>query len=374
MTSNQVSSGWNMEIDYLRAFAIAAVIVIHVSAYFTSIKTINSIVVVSMFLDVLAHYAVPLFIFISGFALALKYKKIESIGKFYGKRAKSILPQYLCFTIVYTLFFNEPNAPGVILRKIVHNFMWAGAAYHLWFYAIIVQIYALFPLVLAVYNYVEKRWKSEWLVLLALLIQTVWNVYYIVSPTFISIALSQIFYLVFGMYICRTYTSISTWIHSVKLSNYTATAGIFLVTAAISAFWMSGLLKYKLFYSIKPSYFIGPAILEPALYLFIFVLCFRMAHTLAKWKNPFTAIIQKIGRFSFGIYLVHVLVLKLLISGFAVVNLKPAHLLFYPLLYLGTLAFSFLLVYLISLLPYSQFIVGIHSRRKTKENAETTAA
>ena len=73
------------EINILRAFAILAVISIHVSAYFTHMGTINGLAALYMSIDVLSHFAVPLFIAISGFVLYNKYFDDIDIKRFYKK-------------------------------------------------------------------------------------------------------------------------------------------------------------------------------------------------------------------------------------------------------------------------------------------------
>ena len=58
-------STWIKEIDYLRGFAILAVIIIHTSANFTEVEYLNNLVIINIFIDVFSHFAVPLFIFTS---------------------------------------------------------------------------------------------------------------------------------------------------------------------------------------------------------------------------------------------------------------------------------------------------------------------
>ncbi|HBP64468.1 MAG TPA: hypothetical protein DD730_09365 [Desulfosporosinus sp.] len=58
------------EINFLRAFAVLAVIAIHTSGYFTEIKSYNHLVLVNLWADIFCQFAVPLFILISGFVLA----------------------------------------------------------------------------------------------------------------------------------------------------------------------------------------------------------------------------------------------------------------------------------------------------------------
>jgi peptidoglycan/LPS O-acetylase OafA/YrhL len=364
------AAGWSAEMDYLRGFAIAAVIIIHVTAYFTYVKSMNLLVTATILLDIFAHFAVPLFIFISGFVLSLKYKKLsfQALPAFYLKRAKSILPQYLLFTIIYTLYFNG-GYTGVTLSTILHNFVWAGAAYHLWYYAVIVQVYFFYPAVLWIYNWFDSKNKSGLLVIASLCVQIAWNIYYIISPTPITIALSQVFYLVLGIYVCRTYGTVHNWARSLPYSNRIMAAGNVIFLGAISAFWFGGLAKYHLFYSVNPRYFIGPAVLEPAQYFLSFVILVRLAVRLVSRDTWFSNLVKRVGKYSFGIYLVHVLVLKLVVSGlFETIHLTSSNWLFYPLLFLLTLGASYGIMYALSYLPASQHLFGVASRKKRRHN------
>lgn len=85
------------EIDYLRGFAILAVIATHTSARFIQIPNINLLLIINVIIDVFSHFAVPLFIFISGFVLSLNYKGPFSKKTYLQKRVKSILPPYIFF-------------------------------------------------------------------------------------------------------------------------------------------------------------------------------------------------------------------------------------------------------------------------------------
>ncbi|WCK55801.1 acyltransferase [Aneurinibacillus sp. Ricciae_BoGa-3] len=366
MVNKNNAAGWSPEMDYLRGFAIAAVIIIHVTAYFAYIKSINSLVIASILLDIAAHFAVPLFIFISGFVLSLKYKRLRfsSLPAFYLKRAKSILPQYLLFTIVYTLYFNG-GFSGVTPATIAHNFIWAGAAYHLWYYAVIVQVYVFFPAVLWIYNWFDSKNKSRLLVTASLCVQIAWNIYYIISPTPITIALSQVFYLVLGIYVSRTYNTVAGWVKTFPYANLITALGVLFFVGAISTFWFAGLARYHLFYSIHPRYFMGPAVLEPAQFFLSFVILARFAVKLARRDSLLSTVVKQIGKYSFGIYLIHVLVLKLVVSGLLNrFHLTGSNWLFYPLLFLLTLGGSYAIMYALSYVPASQHLFGVGSRNK----------
>lgn len=65
------------EVDYLRGFAVLAVIAIHTSSN-SQILNLNLLLIVNLIIDVFSHFAVPLFIFISGFVLSLNYRGLFS--------------------------------------------------------------------------------------------------------------------------------------------------------------------------------------------------------------------------------------------------------------------------------------------------------
>ena len=63
----------NERIDVLRGIAIIAVIIIHITSYFTKFTTFSPLVIILASIDIYAHFAVPLFILISGYVLGLRY-------------------------------------------------------------------------------------------------------------------------------------------------------------------------------------------------------------------------------------------------------------------------------------------------------------
>jgi len=79
------------EIDILRAIAILGVLSIHVSAYFVYMKDITLLTFFYVSIDILSHFAVPLFVFISGFVLFNKYHDHMSYIKFCKSRIKTII-------------------------------------------------------------------------------------------------------------------------------------------------------------------------------------------------------------------------------------------------------------------------------------------
>ena len=137
-------SKWYPEIQFLRGIAIIGVIIIHVTSYFTKIDQFSLLLSFLASADFFAHYAVPLFILISGFILYSRYPVVISPIKFYYKRFLSIIPAYICFSIIYTsihslyTFKTAPTFP-----EILYNILTGKAEGHLYFVIVISMIYLL---------------------------------------------------------------------------------------------------------------------------------------------------------------------------------------------------------------------------------------
>ena len=102
-----------LELNYLRGFAILSVISIHVCMFFKKMININLLTVFYMTIDAFSHFAVPAFIFISGFGLYNSYNGNFQIGYIYRKRFKYILPPYFVFSTLYAI-------NNQILGKMLH--------------------------------------------------------------------------------------------------------------------------------------------------------------------------------------------------------------------------------------------------------------
>lgn len=134
--------------DTLRGWAILAVVWIHVLSMLpglTQLSVTSTFFVVS---DQLSRFCVPLFFLLSGWSLQFAYgeKKISWLG-FMRKRLKKLLPLYFLWSILSYLVFKivpqwgmGDNGPS-FLQQIIFG----QADYQLYFWFVIVQFYAVFP-------------------------------------------------------------------------------------------------------------------------------------------------------------------------------------------------------------------------------------
>jgi len=143
---NTPAAGRYYWIDYLRTAAVCAVIMIHITGrYYASFGGIS----ISMWwfanlLNSLSQFAVPVFVMISGFLLL--GKKEEPV-MFYRRRLKRVLIPLMFWTVFYCAcrYFwggeNQGDLQGILLT----TFLSGQAFYHLWYLLMFVWLLLYSP-------------------------------------------------------------------------------------------------------------------------------------------------------------------------------------------------------------------------------------
>ena len=135
----------------LRIIATFAVIMLHVSSPIVVNYSNNSLSswFVSNFFDSLSRFCVPVFVMISG---ALLLGKSEDIVVFLQKRVKRILVPFLFWTFIY-LSFNIFYFKTIEVHSFIDFSMkffrslWFGSVFHFWYIYMIIGVYLITPIV-----------------------------------------------------------------------------------------------------------------------------------------------------------------------------------------------------------------------------------
>ncbi|WP_276356911.1 acyltransferase [Cohnella caldifontis] len=144
-----------LEINFVKAVAIFAVLVIHATAT-PSVKvpwgSLSALFYVLA--NQLSMFAVPLFLLVNGLVLFYRYHGDWSGAQalaFYKKRLQYILVPYLLWSLFYYAF-NQ----WLMDRRIEFDpaffwrlLLWGHSSYHLYFMVIVIQVYAVFPLLMS---------------------------------------------------------------------------------------------------------------------------------------------------------------------------------------------------------------------------------
>jgi surface polysaccharide O-acyltransferase-like enzyme len=143
------------ELDLVRAFAILAVLIIHCTASGTMDQATGSAAQFAYItINKLCNFAVPVFLMISGLVLFYRYFDSWQPGdalRFYRKRLQFIVVPYFFWSIAYysyNVWMYLGGAADWNWADFFDQLLWGDAEYHLYFIAMIVQFYALLPLMI----------------------------------------------------------------------------------------------------------------------------------------------------------------------------------------------------------------------------------
>ncbi|AOZ94329.1 acyltransferase [Paenibacillus crassostreae] len=140
------------EIELLRGLAFLAVALQHSIAHFAYVEGVNFGDGVYMtLLLMLAKFAVPVFIFITGMVLFYNYEGPFNYPQFLFKRLKDIIIPYIFWSLLYfSLSYGWQQGWLEQLWKWFLMLFTGKNSYHLWYVVMIFQFYLLFPVFRAV--------------------------------------------------------------------------------------------------------------------------------------------------------------------------------------------------------------------------------
>jgi surface polysaccharide O-acyltransferase-like enzyme len=355
------------EIVYLRAIAILAVISIHVSAFFTEMSHINFLTLLYMSIDTFSHFAVPLFVCISGFVLYNKYRESYSLKKFYKKRFLSVVPQYTFFTIFSFLYIYIGE---IYLGRvwtfdaidIIYKYLTGTAFLYLSFFVLIIQLYIIYPITEKIFTKSVKNHKIFEFLMLLLIVQIVYQIFFIENMFLIGTAtmfLAYLFYFVLGMYVKSQYFYYKNRVKTLKHPYILFLALLFATILGIGK-WSITYFGNNLNSQLIQRYNWISEIVTPFYYIVIFVLCLYLALKISEMiPDMNTQWLQRIGKYSFGMYLIHGFILYSLVIGiFPKFGFNMNNWLFYPIVFMLVLSTSLMFVYIMNKFPYHEYIIG----------------
>ncbi len=367
---------WFKEVEYLRGFAALAVIAVHVSMNFTRIPDVNLLALLDVVVYVIAHFAVPVFIFISGWVLAARYSGAYSVPDYYRRRARTILLPYFFFTGLYllvvvegTIGFAGMPSPDAVAKAL----LFGTAAYHLWFFVLIIQVYLLFPLIARGYDWFDRGGGALFLLLSLLFFQVLWNVgahclgafagteWYAVLIRFFP---SHLFYFVLGIHVARHTDRFRSVLRSRSPAGVLAAAGA--GALLLGGMWAAAVLHYGSLSGATLSVFCIYRILEPLYYVPVIAVLVLAAWRLEGREGRPAGASRSFGKHSYGIYLVHPLVIAAGAAAWtSLTGLSWADWPTYPVLFLVTAATSYGAVRGVSGVPYAGYLLGESRAQKT---------
>mgnify|MGYP000937794714 CR=1 FL=1 len=341
------------EYDILRSFATLAVIGIHVTANYALITAAG------YWGNQITRFAVPMFLIISGSLLYRGDISRDSVavGRFYARRFNKILWPYVLWTVFYVAL--PSYSAGITvkdgLKTIPGHLLWGTGYYHLYFVAIIVQMYILYPLL---HQWMKRHPRLLlWASLLTTLILTV----YLNLPQ-----LSQKAVVNFGKLFLIGFP---VWIFFFVLGMYFAHHDDFRNRAwmqkrfSIGLLWLLSLTLVMLDSHYNNNY---ASSCRPSVVLYATLSFFFFYALAVSYKKPVPRLVNWFSQQSFLVYLMHPFFLTLLLyipvqtnnpslwSG----NLGMVS------LYAAVLILTCLTCYIVSLTPLAEKIGGVRKQQR----------
>lgn len=343
--------------DVLKALAIIAVIVLHIASDYVDQygEISNSAWWSANIYNGLVRFCVPMFVMLSG-ALLLKPGKTVNATQIFYKRLPRILIPLIFWSIVYIIFDSYTAGKSIAqidLKTQLKIFYLGPVVFHLWYLYMLIGIYLLYPII-NVFISAASEIQVRYLLIICLVANCIFGIINIIFKLDTGIDLNfftgYILYFVLGYYL----------FHFTFTSQQLGTAyalGIVGFLISIFTSYICVLLNFSNCSALIESDF-TPDIVLSVSGLFLF-----MKHRFN--KNDKSSIINKcvleISKASFGIYLVHVLVMRYIFSETRTYyeSLQKLHLaLLIPLEAFVILILSFIIIKLIRYVPYLRKIAG----------------
>lgn len=304
------------EVDILKGIAVLGVIILHVISPSLSFFPRSSLdFKLAIFVDQLFRFSVPLFVALSGYTLAQKYKegKID-LSNFFKRRVVRLLPWYLfASAVIYAYLKNSRWAPlseSFPLWKIIFL---GKADYHLYFVPMILQLYLLFPFLIAIY----KKLQLKFLISL-FFFQLI--IYYVFSQQvkgqidlhfFLNDQQQYIFFATWIFYFALGIAlNLTTQLSKIQKAAKSA-APIFTIAAFC---WMLadtwGIIGRNLDVIVATSFTRITVLIYASMFIASTI---AFGNKIQNLPQMFTTFMEKIGRHSYLIYLFHTLALRIII-------------------------------------------------------------
>jgi len=301
-------------VDLVRVVAMFLVVVIHVSGQLTNVwgQIPTTQWIIADVYGGIARVSVPLFFMISGFLLL---PRSESLGSFYSRRIPKIVIPLVVWSFIYLAWFCGGH-PGTCTPGLVQNLLLVqGTYYHLWFLYSLLGIYLVLPLLrLMVRPDTDRRLLWYFIVLwlifqpLWTVLQQFWHIYINISAPVATNFLPYFFlgFLLGEMTLSRRLMLVSSALF--VIASPATSLGAYLMTRAAGQF-------NGFFYD-----FLGFNVIFASAGAFVLL---RWAGETAAFSSPrLHAITRSVATTTFGIYLIHILVIEVIGYGIPFVHLN----------------------------------------------------
>ncbi len=344
--NNSVTKKRLMSYDLMRIIAMFAVIIIHVSAENWYVTNIDKNFLTNNFINGLVHpWAVPIFIAISG-ALLLK-KDID-----YKTIFKKYIPKFLICLVVWHFIYYFYTSPTFSVNSFIRctlELIKGNSYSHLWYVYFMLGLYVALPFISRLVKSLDKKY-----LLILILISIIVG---IVIPNIQAFTTRDLYsytkhYMLFKFDKFFAYLLIGYYLSIYKIKNNKVIIGTSIVGVILLV--LNALLgnSASLALNAPKTYADTYSIVALPVVISIISIIYKLT------DNKESKFINTLGELTFGTYLVHFLVIKILTSNGIHGNIiNPV----FGVILVSLLVFicSYIISYIISKIPVVKKIIGI---------------
>lgn len=329
------------EWDLLRVVACLSILLLHTSSWIIMEVGVEPEQSFYLFLRIALCYATPTFILLSILILANRYQ-VKIPNNFWPNRIQYIFLPYLMWAILDSVIVELIYHNCLVWEKFVSNVVYGGFVG--WFVVVMMQLYVVFVLMK------RFKWSMAWFLPLCVLIMLIHHS---------LIALPYPFFEENDLMLRLLFTG---WL------------GYFAIAYAMGVYYTQiAALAKKYRYAMVVLFVLSAVFLYIRLQLGytethsrrldLIPLVISIALLVIAWGQslPYTKTVQLLSRYAFMIYLIHWEVLRISTGWF--VDHFNSTLVRVPLLMLWALIVCITVTKLISMLPFSKFVIGRIKKR-----------
>ena len=342
-----------ISVEYIRGLGMLGVVGIHTGAW--SLTNPDANIHLFALLEIVSRFSVPIFFFVSAFALFRQYPLEEpfAAGHFFQRRFRHVLIPYAAWSIFYMLHYSFANGDWSIwFPRLVYNYVLFGAAsYQLYFLVILLWFYLLMPLWRSCVRRILQNPAS--CLCAILLLQVAFNYYssYVLRPhftnyyanLFIEYRMSYwpfhyVFLFLLGGVFAARYDEVLAWLRRNRLR---VSVLFWLSMASVLVHYY-----YLLFVrQVSPEQAVNLAHqLSPAGVLYSVMACLYLV---LRFESPLPNFAAKLlsmtGHYSYGIFLIHPLFMfyfSQILGDLGLLMTAPVTIVFYLSTVLCSLAYA----------------------------------